>query len=136
MSHKEAVEFFRHKLLILSSADFKYYLPKVLAELIDSHTNDPRDNEGAEAVLDILDVKRSANDDDWAQKEFGPEAAQYASEADNRLGSILDDLFKDFTSAQAVAILDWLLLAATWRDFQRCQDTLSQATAFWKKRVG
>ncbi len=135
ISHRDAVEFLRSKLISLSEQDFEYCLPLVLIELLESHTNDPYNTEGADDVLNILDVEPAPPDFEWEKQEFGDEAATYSAKATEELRNIRRRLFTNFTPQQAQAISAFLSEVETWRDYETIQDVLRSAKSYWQRRA-
>jgi outer membrane PBP1 activator LpoA protein len=66
---------------------------------------------------------------------LGKKAAQnaQADAAATREGKI--EQFKDFTPEQAKAILEWLLLARSWSDFDGYKDDIEAAIEYWRQRA-
>jgi hypothetical protein len=135
LSHKDAVDFFRSNLVTFSPSDFHYYLPRVLLELLQTHTNDPYENEGAEAVLGLLDIEPSQAHTEWEAAQFGVNAATYAADARKRLAEMRRERIEMFTSTQAEAVAAFLMEAAKWRDFDNMRDVLANAQSYWNEKA-
>jgi hypothetical protein len=135
ISHKDAVEFYRGNLITFSKADFEYYLPRVLIELLESHASTPDENDDVENVLRLLNVEPSPTDAQWEEKTFGTDAAQYSSTKQEELAAMRRRRFENFTPDQAEAILGFLSAAQSWKDSENWAEELRDALAYWRRRV-
>ena len=115
-SHNDCI-ILRIEMCLLNPPDLQWYLPRVLIDLLDTHTNDFWETENAEFVIMLLDAKRymsegRINDYERKNKEF-----------------------EIFNKEQSRAILEWLLFASYWSDFELFSDDVLSAIEYWRDRV-
>lgn len=109
VSHEQCVEF-RTFLPHLPPEDRQYFLPRVLEDLLDTHTGDDVETEGAEFVL----MELNGSDD----KNIG-----------------FEYIYARFTHEQAQAICEWLRLARTWSDLNLFTKYVDSAHSYWCRRA-
>lgn len=133
LDHASFVEL-RRDLSLLDHDSLQRCLSQVLINLLQTHTNDPDNEEGAEAVIRCLEVishRRSYGSD---VQVFGRAAADAIAAENNERDLLKESVFADFTEEQAAALARWLAIASQWADFKYCQAELESALAYWKSR--
>ncbi len=74
----------RAKLFTVRPEDIEYFLPQVLEDLLDTHTNNAGDSQDAETVVDFLDVPTLELDAEFIREKWGRETlAKFRSDAKN-----------------------------------------------------
>jgi len=113
------------------------FLPQILEELMDTHTNDDVDTENAEFVLMRLNVDAYTSEETYARQRdtFGEAVVEHDRKASEYLRKSRREGFALTTPDQAKAIYQWLLLARNWRDFAIWSDDLEGALEYWKGRA-
>ena len=115
-SHNDCVTL-RLEMCLLKPPDLQWYLPRVLIDLLDTHTNDFINTEDAEFVIMLLDAKR------------------YLSEGRIKDYERNNKEFEIFNKEQSHAILEWLLFASSWSDFEIFRDDVLSAIDYWRDKV-
>ena len=125
----------RAKLIAVRPEDIEYFLPQVLEDLLDTHTNNAGDSQDAETVVDFLDVPTLELDAEFIREKWGRETlAKFRSDAKN-LRSAKQAALAGVTRDQAQAICQWLKYARTWGDLEWNMDSVESALSYWSKRV-
>jgi len=126
----------RTELNLFTPEAVQFYLPRVLEDLLDTHTNDPVNSEDSDAVVRYLNGLCSTSDFEWL-KEYGGEGAfKAASDEQTQLRHRKAVEFAIITNKQAFAIHQWLLLAQSWEDLILQPKEVEGAIAYWKERIG
>ena len=123
----------RETLACLEADALKWALPRVLEDLLDTHTNDPYDDQDLGMVLMHLNAL-SEYPDSWYEGRAamdGNDAAIEDRRIDEELGRRNQLASKDMSAAQKQAIHAWLLLARTWKDSELYQDDIDAALRYW-----
>ncbi len=125
----------RAKLFTVRPEDIEYFLPQVLEDLLDTHTNKAGDSQDVEAVVDFLDVSTLELDAEFIREKWGSETlAKFRGDAKN-LRSAKQAALAGVTRDQAQAIYQWLKYARTWSDLEWNMDSVESALSYWLKRV-
>lgn len=133
ISHQECIDL-RSDLCGLGSDRLLIYLPQVLDDLLDTHTNKPGLSEGAEEVVRYLNVLREGTDLDFVQKHWGPEALHKTLQDEKYLREEALKDFNSFTREHAFAIWKWLEFARNWQDLEWDIKHIDAAICYWEAR--
>ena len=133
LDHASFVEL-RRDLSLLDHDSLQRCLPQVLVDLLETHTNDPGNEEGAESVIRCLEVVSDSRNYDSDVEFLGRAAADGISAENSERDLLKESVFAGFTNEQAAALARWLEIASQWTDFKYCRAELDSALAYWKWR--
>ena len=125
----------RSDLVSMWPEEQKWWLPRILEDLIDTHTGHPIVTQEIESVISFVNVEERDTFDEDA-KLWDTETAEYIRQ--QRLESLSDrrEFSKLCSLEEGKAILEWLKLARNWRDTELYRDDIDDAIAFWKTASG
>ena len=134
-SHEDCIQL-RDDLCVLEEIDLKWYLPRVLEDLLDNRTNDPMESKYACFVLTHLNVDNYTSEKyfRYYAELFGEDAVHRMKEDNAQQSVYSKKRFSIFDKKQAYAIYEWFELALTWwSDSEDCEDDLKGAIDYWKQ---
>lgn len=133
LDHASFVEL-RRDLSLLDHDSLQRCLPQVLIDLLQTHTNDPDNDEGAESVIRCLEVVSHSRNHDSDVQTFGRAAADAIAAETTQRDLLKESVFANFTNEQAAALATWLEMASQWTDFKYCRAELQSALTYWRSR--
>lgn len=137
-THDEFIEM-RTDLQLFMPEDLPLFLPLILEELMDTHSNDDVVTENAEFVLMNLNVDAYVSEETYAfRRELCGDALVERERSENEFRRNFGrESYARITPDQAKAIYQWLLLARDWRDYSSscCSDDLKGALEYWENRA-
>jgi hypothetical protein len=134
LTHEECMGL-RSRLISLTLEDFFEVLPRLLEDLLDTHTDRPGDPEDADHVIDILDVPTVGADGRFARERWGRDTFLKIRDDEEDLRSTKYSMFETVTHLQASAISMWLVLARSWKDLEWNIDEVNSALVYWNSRL-
>jgi hypothetical protein len=134
LSHDDCVKL-RSRLSMLSDDDLIICLPKVLEDLIDTHTNIPEESEYVEAVVQHLNVLVEGTDLNFIKEYWGQESLAKTLSDEEVIRKEKEKTYSKFTVLQSLAIVKWLELAQDWLDLKWYREDVDRALLYWRSRA-
>lgn len=134
LAHNQCLDM-RTKLLSIRTEDIDYFLPQILEDLLDTHTNKPDNSEDVESVIDFLDVPTVSSDGAVLKERLGREGLEGVRNQEEELRSEKYSALAHITPVQAKALCAWFKYARTWDDLEWNIDLVDSAYAYWNGRA-